>query len=233
MRCSVAFAAAILLASAATADPPGQSRSTFVPRDDSPRAGLAAPVLPAQKVETVPPSRGDPFDTLIRLEAPGRERLFGTLDTERELEERLRQERKDYDARAKEEGRTPLGPIVFPDKPELTDEAYQPRTFEPVVCLAEPSYVVYRRLYFEEKNAERYGWELGPLQPTISSLYFFRDVLLLPHNLASYPCRRFDSSAGHCLPGDPVPYILYPPEFTGSGLLAEVGAIALLAVSIP
>jgi hypothetical protein len=223
-----------MVAAAAAADGPGgQPRSSFVPRDDSPRAGLAAPVMPAQKVEAMPPSRGDPFDALIRLDAPGRERLFGTLDTEAELEERMRQERKDYDARAKEEGRVPLGPIIFPDKPELTDLKYDPRKFEPMVCLAEPSYVVYRRLYFEEKNAERYGWELGPLQPTISTLYFFRDIIMLPHNLASYPCRRFDSSAGHCLPGDPVPYILYPPELTGSGLLAEVGAIALLAVSIP
>jgi hypothetical protein len=223
----------LLFAGAAIADgPAGQPRSDFVPRSE-PHAGLGAPVLAAQKLEPLPPEKKDPYEALIRLEAPGRERLFGSRDTERELEERMRQERKDYDARAKEEGRTPLGPIVFPDKPELTDEPFQTRKFEPVVCLAEPSYVVYRRLYFEEKNAERYGWELGPMQPLVSSLYFFRDVAMLPHNLASYPCRRFDSSAGHCLPGDPVPYIFYPPELTGSGLLAEVGAIALLAYAIP
>jgi hypothetical protein len=136
----------------------------------------------------------------------------------------MRQERRDYAGG---------DPIVFPDRPELTTESYQPRKFEPIVCLVEPNNVVHRRLYFEEKNAERYGWELGALQPVVSSLYFFRDVLLLPHNLATHPHRRFESSAGQCLPGDPVPYLLYPPELTGSGLLAEVGAIALLAVAFP
>ena len=58
-------------------------------------------------------------------------------------------------------------------------------------------------------------------------------IKLLPHNFASYPCRRFDTSAGQCRPGDPVPYIVYPPEFTGTGLLAEVGAVALLFWAIP
>jgi hypothetical protein len=162
----------------------------------------------------------DPYEAYIRLEAPGRERLFGSLETERELEERMRQERRDTNVSA--------DTIQFPPKPKLTDEAYEPRKFQPMVEIAEPNYVVYRRLYFEEKNSERYGWDLGPVQPFVSTLVFFKDMLMFPQNLASYPCRRFDSSAGHCQPGDPVPYILYPPEFTGTGLLAEIGAVALL-----
>ena len=137
----------------------------------------------------------------------------------------------------RQERRDSTGPggdtIQFPEKPKLTDQAYEARRFAPLVELAEPDYVVYRRLYFEEKNSERYGWELGPIQPVVSTLYFFKDSLLLPHNFASYPCRRFDTSAGQCRPGDPVPYTVYPPEFTGTGLLAEVGAVALLFWAIP
>jgi hypothetical protein len=170
------------------------------------------------------PAAPDPYEAYIRLEPPGRERLFGSRDTERELEERMRQERRD----------SGIGdPIQFPEKPVLTEEPYRPRTFAPLIEFAEPPVVVYRRLYFEDKNSERYGWDLGPVQPLVSTLLFFKDTLLFPHNFASYPCRRFDTNAGQCRPGDPVPYIIYPPEFTGTGLLAEIGAVALLFYAVP
>lgn len=191
------------------------------------------PGLPGSPIGPAPPAAGgpasditgpravttDPYEAYIRLEPPGKERLFGSRETERELEERMRQERKDLNA---------PDTVVFPEKPELTTEPYQARRFPPIVCLEEPNYVVYRRLYFEEKNAERYGWDLGPIQPVISTLYFFKDVVCLPHNFASYPCRRFDTNAGQCQPGDPVPYLCYPPEFTTTGLLAEAGVVGLL-----
>ena len=225
-----------------------------MPRKDGAPAGLAAPVLPAQaktdplklpqpdktpSAPVVPPGpippaapgigpggqRPDPYDAYIRLDPPGKERLFGTRDTEKELEERMRQERKDTDPTSP--------PIAFPEKPELTTEAYQTRQFAPTVCLAEPNYVVYRRLYFEEKNAERYGWDLGPIQPVVSTLYFLKDLALFPCNFASDPCRRFETNAGQCQPGDPVPYLCYPPEVTWTGLLAEAGVIGLLFYVIP
>jgi hypothetical protein len=166
----------------------------------------------------------DPYEAYIRLDPPGKERLFGARDTERELEERMRQERKDIGVG---------DPIQFPEKPELTTEAYQTRRQAPIIVLAEPSYIVYQRLYFEDKNSERYGWDLGPIQPLVSTACFFKDVLLFPHNCATDLCRRFETNAGQCLPGDPVPYIVYPPEVSGSGLLAEVGLIALLFVAVP
>jgi hypothetical protein len=242
----------LLAGGVACADPAGQSASTFVPRADAaptpvaktpitslltdtvPKAGLAPPVVPVQAKSDVPAGkngsfpvspRQDPYEAYIRLEPPGRERLFANCDTERELEERMRQERRDTG--------TPGDPIVFPDRPETYNVAFQPRKYEPMTCQVEPSYIVYPRLYFEEKNTERYGWEKGPFQPLISTLYFFKDVALLPHNIATYPCRRFETNAGQCLPGDPVPYYLYPPELTGSGLLAEVGTIALISAIIP
>lgn len=244
----------LLAGGVACADPSGQAASTYVPRTDAtpaakapvviippdtaPKAGLAAPVLTAQAKTEVPPlkknggfpgigmmPRQDPYEAYIRLEPPGRERLFGTRDSERELEERMRQERRDSG--------TPGDPIVFPERPEIATEAFQTRKFEPMICQVEPAYIVHRRLYFEEVNSERYGWEKGHIQPLISTLYFFRDVALLPCNMAAYPCRRFDTNAGKCLPGDPVPYYLYPPEFTGSGLLAEAATIALMFAIIP
>jgi hypothetical protein len=213
-----------------------QTRSTFVPRADGPPAGLAAPVMTVQAKgpldkapppDLVPPKKTgtDPYEAYIKLEPPGRERLFGSRDTERELEERMRQERKD------------LGPagdvVVFPEKPELTGEPYQTRKFAPTVVLAEPNYVVYRRLYFEEKNAERYGWELGPIQPLVSTLAFLKDAVMLPHNFVANPCRRFETNAGQCQPGDPVPYSWFPPEISWAGVLAEASSIGLLIALVP
>src|SRR5262249_19306242 len=49
---------------------------------------------------------------------------------------------------------------------------YTARSFEARVKYVEPNFVCHRRLYFEEKNAERQGWELGPLQPFVSTAYF-------------------------------------------------------------
>jgi hypothetical protein len=166
----------------------------------------------------------DPYEAYIRLEPPGKERLFGTRDTERELEERMRQERKDTGS---------PDTVVFPVAADLSTEPFQPRRLAPMTILAEPSYVVYQPLWFEEKNAERYGWDLGPVQPVVSTLCFFKDVFMWPHNCLAYPCRRFETDAGQCLPGDPVPYYLYPPELTGSGLLAEVAVIGLLVAAVP
>lgn len=244
MACSLV--AGLLLAGTAIGDD-GEARSKFRVRTDAP-ATLVLPVqakdpvppkvpdvpplkAPEAKVPDVPPAAApktattDPYEAYIRLEPPGRERLFGNRDTERELEERMRQERRDSG---------PQGdPIQFPEKPKLTDETYQARKFNPMVELVEPNGFAYCRLYFEEKNSERYGWDLGPIQPVVSSLVFFKDVVCLPHNIVTHPHRRFETNAGQCMPGDPVPYIIYPPELTGSGLLAEVGAVALLFAAVP
>jgi hypothetical protein len=223
------LAAAVVLTCAGSAS--AQTKSTFVPRADGPPAGLAAPVMAVQATKAAPdkaPEKKvgpDPYEAYIKLEPPGRERLFGTRDTEHELEERMRQERKDLG-----QGQEP---VVFPEKPELTGEPYQPRKFAPAVVLAEPSYVVYRRLYFEEKNSERYGWDLGPIQPVVSTLAFLKDAVMLPHNFFAYPCRRWETNAGQCQPGDPVPYLCYPPEITWSGVLAEVSAIGMLIAIVP
>jgi hypothetical protein len=102
----------------------------------------------------------------------------------------------------------------------------------PSTVVLEPGYIVHRRLYFEEKNSERYGWSLGIAQPFISAGYFYKDLLLYPMKLASNPRERYDSNAGKAMAGSPVPYLLYPPELTFGGMVigstAIVGTVFLL-----
>lgn len=100
--------------------------------------------------------------------------------------------------------------------------------FSPTRVLLEPGYVVHRRLLFEEMNSERYGWELGMFQPFLSTAYFWKDTLFWPSHLASNLFERFDTSAGKCPPGSPVPYLLYPPKITFRG--GVVGAATVLGV---
>lgn len=100
-------------------------------------------------------------------------------------------------------------------------------TTPPKPVLLEPGFVVHRRLYFEEKNAERYGWSIGMAQPILSSLYFAKDILLWPSNLMSTCRERYSTNAGKFLPGSPVPYYLYPPEVTLVG--GTFGAVAIVA----
>ncbi|MBA4062703.1 MAG: hypothetical protein C0501_03160 [Isosphaera sp.] len=114
--------------------------------------------------------------------------------------------------------------------------AYVPKTvnYPPAEARFEARYVVHRRLHFEEKNAERYGWDLGFIQPLVSTLYFYRDVLLLPNSLASGLAYGFwDTNAGKCLPGSPTPYLFYPPGLTITGTAAEGVVITGLSFAFP
>jgi hypothetical protein len=131
--------------------------------------------------------------------------------------------------------RTPPGSaperIVFPEEPVLSHQAYTGRSLPPATLSVEPIYVCYDRLYFEQKNAERYGWDLGPIHPIVSAGAFFWDLVTLPYQLGTDPCRRYECSAGYCLPGSPVPLLLYPPELSLTGLAVEAGtAVALFAI---
>src|SRR5207253_9042191 len=99
--------------------------------------------------------------------------------------------------------------------------------------LVEPHYVCYGRLFFEEKNTERYGWELGPLTPIWLTGKFFVDVGAWPYKVFSFPRLRYDSSAGQCLPGDWVPLMAYPHPLSVTGALAEAGTIVALAFIFP
>jgi hypothetical protein len=103
---------------------------------------------------------------------------------------------------------------------------FQPRELPPASMFIEPNIVTHQRLYFEERNAERYGWDLGFIQPLVSTGYYLKDLANLPFTFITKPCQRYDSSAGKCLPGDPVPYLLYPPEISAVPKIVSYGLLA-------
>jgi hypothetical protein len=206
------------------------------PRPFGGGTGLAPGQKPADQptpAKPVPPGgdRKDPLTDPYRVfrfqpDAELRRRIINDLIAEER--ERIR---KDKDPNRKPNAPEyynvdPLPPIVPPGTP------YQPKTiaqaYPPMRTLIEPDYVVHRRLYFEEKNSERYGWDLGIASPVISTLHFYGDTLLWPMRLASNPHERYATSAGKCYPGSPVPYYLYPPEIDLWGVAA--GAVIYTGV---
>jgi hypothetical protein len=171
-----------------------------------------------------PATLEEPTEPHIRLEPPGPEVIF-RRQTEAELMERMRQEALNQ---AKPER------IEFPEeKPYLTKEPFRPRAFPTLRGTVEPNYTCYSRLGFEQKNFERYGWDLGVLTPLISAAAFYKDVLLIPYHLGTEPCRRYECNTGYCLPGDSVPLLLYPPQFSLTGTLLEGAAVAGVLLVFP
>jgi hypothetical protein len=220
-----------------TVTAPGRSLYYQKPAD-GPAAVPAVPVKQVRPDAAQPPGNRveqNTGDINIQTTPPNPEQLFGHLDSEESLEERIRQEARSREERDRREGgaNPSATGFYFPPKPELSKVAFAGRSFSPLEARVEPNYVCYGRLLFEEKNSERYGWDLGVLGPFVSSGYFFRDVLALPYNIGTDPCRCYDCSAGHCLPGSPVPYLLYPPNFNVTGGLLEAGTIVVLYAVFP
>jgi hypothetical protein len=122
---------------------------------------------------------------------------------------------------------------LFPEEPVITRDKYVARAFPAASLLVEPNYVCYGRLYFQERNAERYGWDLGMVQPVLSAGVFFFDVATLPYHWGANLCKGPACSAGQCLPGDPVPYMIYPPELSVTGAVCEAAAIGGLLAAFP
>jgi hypothetical protein len=162
-------------------------------------------------------------ELLVPLEPPGPQRLY-RLDSEAELFERMRQEGRERSSPER---------ITFPVEPIVSNLPYAGRTFPSMALEVEPNYVLHRRLFFEERNSERYGWDLGVLNPFVSAGAFYWDLALVPYQFASLPFRRFDSNAGLCLPGDAVPYRLYPPNMSLTGTVVEAGVIVALFAIFP
>ena len=93
--------------------------------------------------------------------------------------------------------------------------------------------MAHKRLMFEQINYERYGWDLGIVDPPLSAAKFFADVVMLPYHAYTDPFRHFDTGAGYCLPGDPVPLLIYPPELSATGALAETAAVLTVFAVFP
>ena len=92
---------------------------------------------------------------------------------------------------------------------------------------------MHRRLNFENMNADRYGWEIGNLQPALSLGHFVYDVVALPYHTWTRPLQQWDSSAGKCLPGDNTPLQCYREPFSFTGLAAQTGAVFLGFAAFP
>ena len=121
--------------------------------------------------------------------------------------------------------RTGSNRIIFPDYPPLTNETYTGRQFARSVAKVEPNYVCHSRLYFEQSNFDRAGWDLGYVTPIASLGVFYYDVFMLPYHAGTNPCVCYDCSAGKCLPGDQSPFYLYREPISVSGLAAQSLAV--------
>jgi hypothetical protein len=158
----------------------------------------------AQRDELPPPrskvpTSQDGATAYLFRESLGPEVLF-RLESEEEMRRRIRQERKGQR-------------VEFPDsRIILSKTPFAPRDWDVMEEAVEPYYSVYRRLYFEQINAERYGWDYGFFAPLIAVGTFYFDFASLPFQFFCEPCRRYEYNSGLCLPGDPVPLYLYPPH---------------------
>jgi hypothetical protein len=132
--------------------------------------------------------------------------------------------------------RFPAG-LTFPPLTVVGDGLkYEPKTstYPPMRVNYDALFVLHRRLGFEEKNSERYGWDLGFVQPLVSTMFFYKDVLLWPNFLASGCAYGFyDTNVGKCLPGSATPYMLYPPGLTITGTAFEGAIITGAAFIVP
>jgi hypothetical protein len=154
-------------------------------------------------------------------EVPGLE-VLTRLESEAALMERMRQELLKNGER-----------IVFPDEPPLAKEPYRGRKVPGLTKTVEPAFVCHGRLLFEQPNFERGLWDFGVLGPLVSNAQFICDLVMLPYHLGTRPLQQYDCSAGKCLPGDPAPFLLYPEEFSLTGLTAEAAAVTGLWFVFP
>jgi hypothetical protein len=201
-----------------------QKKAQALPPEVLPPGGIIPAALqPADRLGIRGPDEATGYR--IQVEPPGPQRLF-RLESEADLFQRIKQELQE---------RTPPEKGIFPEEPVVSRQVYDPTsrmmTWPPQSAIVEPYYVCHGRLLLEQRNAERYGWDLGPFHPILSGAVFMADVLALPYNVGKAPCRCYECSAGLCLPGDPVPFLLYPPEWSATGLLTQAGVtVALFAV---
>jgi hypothetical protein len=169
----------------------------------------------------------DQLEYQIQLEVPGLERLILSMANDSDVQERIRQE-----TLRRTRGRER---VVFPEEPILSRDRYYGRggIWPERAVVAEANFLCYDKLLFEDRNSERYGWEIGMLQTFISPLLFYADLAVAPCSIFKHPCSCTDCNTGLCLPGDPVPYRIYPPEITATGTLAELATIVALIVAFP
>jgi hypothetical protein len=165
----------------------------------------------------------DTVEFPIRIEPPGIHEL-----TQRNSEDQFFQKLID-------EGRLKPGSprVYFPEHQPVSTRPYAGRQFAAMPKIIEPNYVCHKPLLFEQKNFERYGWDLGPATPAVNIGMFYYDLVMLPYHLGSNACRCYDCSAGKCLPGDPTPLLLYHERFSVTGMIFETTVVGGLFFAFP
>ncbi len=236
--CKLACLLAVLAAVAGTAvaqfplPVPGATSAPAlpVPLPNSP-TGQSPTAINAQEKKPFPDLKINPEDYTV---LPTRDKIFVLYD-DAQLERIIMNSIRESD---KKRGlKTEEASLRFPATDDVGDgRTYQAKTsaYPPMQTTYQALYMIHRRLHFEEKNAERYGWDLGAIQPLVSALYFYRDVMMWPQSLASgFAYGFWDTNAGKCLPGSPVPYYYYPPGLTITGTAFEGVIITGLAFIFP
>jgi hypothetical protein len=200
-----------------------------------PALGTDAPVLPIPvslepkmepKLDPRPMETGGievTIESYARPELPGAQRLF-RRDSEKEFFERISQDMKRLGGASK---------AIFPEEPIISKGPFQPRVFPHVVKEVEPCYVCHRRLYFEQPNFERIGYDYGVLTPALCVGAFYYDLVLLPYHFCTNPQDRTECNVGKCLPGDQAPFLLRHERFSVTGLLGMTGAATGIGLLLP
>jgi len=165
----------------------------------------------------------DADDTFVQIELPGPQRLF-VRENEEQFFERVR-------ARMKKQ--PDGGRVIFPEQQPVSRETYKPRSWPSRNVLVEPSYVCHGRLFFEQPNFERVGYDLGVLQPALCLGVFYYDAALLPYHIWSDLRVRYECNAGKCLPGDQAPFLIPRERFSVTGLLGQSGTMIGLGFLFP
>ncbi len=98
----------------------------------------------------------------------------------------------------------------------------------------EASLLCHRPLYFEEINAERYGYTCHPIcQPLVSGAHFFATVPILPYKMALDAPRRPIYTLGYYRPGSVAPYQFHRLPLRPKAALSAVGIATGLIFAIP
>ena len=194
-----------------------------------PASGTNVPALPMiepKKTPAIAPAQSvteDAVQSFGTTELPGPQRLF-KRESERQFFERIAQDMK------KQIG---AGKAIFPEEPIISKEPFRPREFPHLVKQVEPSYLCHGRLYFEQPNFERTGYDFRILQPAICLGVFYYDLALLPYHAWTDLQDRTECSVGKCLPGDPAPLLLPRERFSVTGLVGFTGTAVGLGLLFP
>lgn len=126
------------------------------------------------------------------------------------------------------------GALQFPRQVDLRFPTGASRGYTMTSYTWEADGVFHDALYFEEVNAERYGYHRKWIQPIQSGVRFFGTAPFLPYLATARPpfCRSV-STLGYYRPGDCVPYQRNYPPFSWKGAVVQAGFITGLAFLIP